>query len=320
MGNELVVFQEAFADKALPSRFNGNRFDKEMRWAAEKTYAQQVFLKNEVLQRCTPESIRSSMLEVAWSGLTLAPSLAHGYLIPYGDTERHVTECTFSPGYRGLAYLAQKGGAIKGLTVNHVYQHDKFRVYMDNNRRIVQHEEAWHLVNRGSLLACYCIAHLASGEDRVEVTPATIIKAAEQQASKRNAKGGMVWRGPFRDQMELKVSIRRCLKLVPADGSGWIQHAHAVSDKFDGIDFGPPPKEAGGGAEVVVNQEQVLQLHAALTDRGLPAADATDWLKHLAGAYGLRQIDDLPAKEFEAAKARLVDRYQRWAKKHGDAQ
>lgn len=317
MGTGLVLFDSAFNDKALPSKFNGARFNKDMRWQAEKEYAFQAMVKNPDLQTVTPDSLKIAMLEVAWSGLTLAPALAHSYLIPWRDNDRGVKEVQFTPGYRGLAWLAQRSGAVKGLTVNHVYEHDKFRVFTDNNRRIVQHEESWHLTNRGALIATYCIAHLASGEDRVEVTPVTILKAAEEAASKRNAKGGMVWRSKFRDQMELKVSIRRCLKLVPADASGWIQHAHAVSDKYDGIDFGPPPQEASGGAEVVVSDEQVLQLHASLTDRGLTAEQATDWLAKLANAYGLRKIEDLPAKSFDEAQQKLIDRFVKWEQKHG---
>ena len=316
MGTELAVLNEALKDKALPSRFNSNRFDKGMRWAAEKTYAAQIFQKNESLQRCTRESIEVAMLEVAWSGLTLAPSLAHAYMIPYKDRDRKVTEVTFNPGYRGLAFLAQKGGAVRGLTVNHVYEHDKFRVFTDNNRRVVQHEENWQVTTRGKLIACYCIAHLASGEDRVEVTPASIIQSAEQAAKSRGEKGGMVWRGPFRDQMELKVSIRRCLKLIPADGEGWLQHAQDVSNKFDGIEFGPPPQEASGAPEIVISQEQALRLHAQLTDRGVASADADTWLTRLANAYGLRRIEDLPARHFDEAQQRMLNRLKLWEEKN----
>lgn len=319
MGTDLVVLNQALSDKALPSRFNGNRFDKAMKWAAEKEYATQVFKRNVSLQKCTPESVRTSMLEVAWSGMSLAPSLGHAYLIPYGDGEGkdRTTECTFAPGYRGMAYMGQKGGAVKGFTTGRVMANDEFRVFLENNRRVVQHKEDWKSLNRGPMIATYCIAHLASGEDRVEVTPATIIKAAEAAAVKKNPKGGYAWKGDFRDQMEIKVAIRRCMKLIPSDPSGWLQHAMEVVDKHDGIDFGPPPQEASGAQEIVISDDQALRLHAALTTRDLSAADADVWLANLAAAFGLRRISDLPAKHFDEAMARLVKRYEQWADKHG---
>lgn len=316
-GTQIQVFNEAFSDKALPSRFNGNRFDKAMKWGAEKEYALQLFKKNPTLLDCTPESIRVAMMEVAWSGMSLAPSLAHAYLIPWKDTERHVIEVAFTPGYRGLAYMAQKGGAVTGIDCARVFEQDRFRVYTENNRRVIEHEENWKVINRGKLIAVWCIAHLASGEDRVEVTPLEIILAAEKAASIRNPKGGAVWRGAFRDQMELKVAIRRCLKLVPADAEGWLERGLAAVDKSDAIDFGPPATEAPPAQSVVINDLQVRELHAALTDRGMASDEASKWLAGLADAYSIRKIDDLPVADFDEAKARLIARFDKAQKARG---
>ena len=109
--------------KSLASKFNSGRFDKSMKWAAERSFAMQAFKKNEQLQRCSMESIQNAMLDVAYSGLTLAPSLAHGYLIPYGNV------CTFSPGYRGLMHMGFKAGTVKSIQVNLAYRQDPtFRV------------------------------------------------------------------------------------------------------------------------------------------------------------------------------------------------
>lgn len=314
MGTEIQVFNEAFSEKGLPQRFNGARFDSNMRWGAEKEYALQLFKKNPSLAYCTPESIRTAMLEVAWSGMSLAPSLAHAYLIPWKDTERNVAEVAFTPGYRGLAYMAQKGGAVTGIDCAHVYEHDKFRVYTANNRRVIEHEENHEVTNRGRLTHVWTVAHLASGEDRVEVTQAAIILAAEKAAVARNPKGGYAWKGAFRDQMELKVSIRRCLKLVPADAHGWLKRGLAAVDKSDAIDFGPPAAETPPAQSVVINDLQVRELHAALTDRGLSSDVASKWLAGLAEAYNLNKIEDLPVASFDEAKQRLIKRHELKAK------
>lgn len=319
MGTALQVYETAFGDKRLPSRFNGNRFDTSMRWQAEKEYALQLIKKNEQLLKATPESIQTSMLEVAWSAMSLAPSLGHAYLIPYYSEHARAQECSFAPGYRGMAYVAQKGGACTGLTCARVMEQDKFRVFTDGNRRIVQHEENWDVINRGKLKAVYVIAHLASGESQVEVCSADIIAKAEAASRKKNPNGGFAWKGDFRDQMEIKVAIRRCLKLVPADGSGWLKRALETSDKHDGIDFSIPDDKAGDPEAqlLIVSDEQVLELHAALTTRGLTGEQADTWLLNLAHAYGLHRIHDLPARHYDEAKARMLARHEEVQRKRG---
>jgi phage RecT family recombinase len=314
-GHDLVVINQAFDDRALPSRFNGNRFDKDMRWAAEKEYAIQVISKSRTLQECTPESIRTSLLEVAWSGMSLAPSMAHAYLIPYEDRANQVVECTFKPGYRGLAYMSMKGGAVTAIQAARVFALDQFRVYTQNNRRIVDHEENHQVSNRGVLTNVWSIAQLASGGEQIEITPADVIEAAKQQAFKAGAKGGMVWRGPFVDQMQLKVSIRRLLKLIPSDPAGWLRHGLEVVSKHDDVDFDKVPPSAPGSQELVVSEDQVLQLHAVLTDRGFSSAKAENWLTNAANAYGCKNIRDLPARHFDDAKVRLVARADKAAER-----
>jgi phage RecT family recombinase len=312
MGTALTVIDQAFDDKALPSRFNGNRFDKGMKWAAEKEYARQIAVKSPMLLKCTPESIRTSMLEVAWSGMSLAPSQAHAYLIPYKVPDLDIVECTFKPGYRGLAWMSMQGGAVTDLNAARVFSHDKFRVYTENNRRIVEHEEDWKVINRGKVIAVWAIAKLASGGERVEVTPWEIIKAAEEAAKRMGGpKGGMAWKGDFRDQMELKVAIRRVLKMVPSDARGWLKHGLEVVDKHEGIDFAKldaPIQSQHGEQQLCISAEQALELHALLTDRGLEAKQATSWLKNAADFYNVQRIEDLPVKYFEDAKQRLADR------------
>lgn len=312
MANELAVIDDlpkVLDDKRLIAKFNGNRFDKAgMRWGAEREYALQVFKANPQLLKCDPDTIKTSLLEVAWSGMSLAPSLAHAYLIPYQDRERNVIECTFKPGYRGLAYMAQKGGAVRGFTLGRVLEHDRFRVYTRDNRKVVEHEENWEVTNRGPLIACYAISLLASGESHVEVTPVSIIKAAEEASMKKNPKGGFAWKGPFRDQMELKVSIRRNLKLVPADPSGWLQHGLEVVDKHDAVDFGKPEPDEGAEQVVCLSEQQILELHAVLTDNGYTSDRANKTLHHMAEFYGVRAMEHVPAAKFEEAKAKLLER------------
>lgn len=312
-GTGIVVLDQALDDRALPSRFNGNRFDKDMRWAAEKEYARQVMVTNPQLQECTPESIRSSMLEVAWSGMSLAPSMGHAYLIPYKDNERRVVECTFKPGYRGLAYAAMQGGAVSDINGARVFSQDKFRVYTENNRRIVDHEENWKVTNRGNVIAVWSICKLPSGGERVEVTPWEIIEAAEAAAKIKNPRGGFAWKGKFRDQMELKVSYRRLLKLVPGDARGWLKHGLEVVDKHDGIEFDKAHPSNPGDQELCLSDDQVLQLEAVMSDHGITGKRASNWLVNMANHYNATEVRNIPARYFEDAKERLTARCRKAA-------
>src|SRR5688572_28390668 len=99
----LTVIEGQLAhDKKLVSTFIANRHDAALKWRSELQYAVRAIQNNEQLRECDPDTIKLALLEVAYSGLSLAPSLGHGYLIPYKRT------CTFSPGYKGILHLCYK--------------------------------------------------------------------------------------------------------------------------------------------------------------------------------------------------------------------
>lgn len=300
----LTEMQELLKDKSLTSQFNAGRHDKLVRYAAEREYAMQIIRGNEDLQKCSLETLRTAMLQVAWSGLSLAPMLGHGYLIPYKPV------ATFSPGYRGLIHLGYKGGMVKSVQAVRVLSRDRFRVYTANNRRIVEHEEAHG--DRGHLVAVYVITQFMNGGEHVQVTDLETILAAEAQSTKKNPKGGMVWRGKFRSEMELKVGIRQAWKYWPVDDAGHLRHAMAVANKFD--DSPEFEKDTDPGVqdqELLINETQVLELHAYLTGAEMPSDKADQWLQLLAEAMGLRTISDLPERRYDEAFSRLKDRLRR---------
>lgn len=298
-------FESALTGKKLVAKFNQTRFDKEMRWAIEREYALRLLRGNEPLRRCDPTSVQVAMMEVADSALSLAPHTGHAYLIPWEG------QCVFTPGYRGLGYLSQHGGAVTSINSAHVYARDRFAVGVRNNRRFVEHEENWQVTDRGALLAVYTIATLASGEERIDVTPQRVLAAAQKAATARNAKGGMAWRGDFRDQMELKVSIRRCLKMVPLDGAGWVAHALHVANKHDNVDFDVIKDDAPPDGELCVTEDDVQRIHAWLTDRNLPASK---WMGGMAEAFGVRDLNNLPASRLPELWSRMEARYEQMSR------
>jgi phage RecT family recombinase len=309
MEKALTRFDNALADRRIVSQFNASRFDRDLKWSAEKQYAIAAIRSNEALQRADPESLRMALLDVAFSGLSLAPMKGHGYLIPYEG------QVKFSPGYRGLLHLVHRAKTIKSVQPGVVHLNDKFRVYTRDNVRIVDHELA--MKNRGPATHVYVIAHFTNGGQHVEVMDQSELKACEEAATKRNAKGGAVWRSGFRDQMEIKACMRRAWKWWPQDAEGEIEHAMTVVNKADPVDFSAAPDPEPGRkteAEICLSDTQVLELHAFLTDREVQ--DPDKWLANLANALGAKTLSLIPARRFDEAKQRLKDRYEVWREKH----
>jgi len=285
--------------KSLASRFTSGRFDKSMKWAAERQFAEQAMIKNTKLLECTPESIAGAMLDCAYSGLTLSPVLAHGYLIPYGKI------CSFHPGYRGLMQMAFKAGTVKSAQVNLVHQNDPtFRIWTDERGRHLQHEENQR-GNAGEVTHAYVICNLmAGGPPIIEVMGRADLNRAYAASQKRNKAGGAVWK-IWPEEMMKKCVIRRAAKFWPKDDGGVIQHMMEVSDRHDFVDFAPDPDEAPSEAELCMSTDMYTELSDLLVNRGIEPTVAPEWLRRWAQSKGYASLDDTPARLFDECKESL---------------
>lgn len=303
--NVPVVYEEALKDRKLVSQFSRGRYDKDMTVAAERQFALQILQKNDQLLQCSPDSVATALLDASYSGLSLSPSLAHAYLIPYGNL------CSFAPGYRGLMHLAYRAGTIKSVQVNLVYDKDpEFHVWTDERGRHIRHEE--NRGDRGAVSHAYCIAFpMAGGPPIIEVMNRGQLEAVEKAATSRR-KGGMVWRGPFRDEMCKKAVIRRASKFWPKDGGGALQHMMEVSDRYDSIDFPGTPDESEIDQEVCISLDQIADLDGKLIDAGVPATMSGQWMQRYAERLGYSQIEHVPERLYEKAKTELIDHAKAW--------
>ena len=301
MTNLPAPIVEALANRSIASKFNHGRFDRDMKWSAERQFAEQSLIKNPELLKCTTGSIQQALLDVSYSGLSLAPSLAHGYLIPYKSY------CSFHPGYRGLLHLAYRAGTVKSVQSNVVYDKDQeFMVWTDEKGRHIRHIENQR-GKRGDISHSYCIANLtAGGPPLIEVLNRDQLRDIEAAASKRNPKGGMVWRGPFRDEMCRKAVIRRASKTWPKDDGGILQHMMQVSDQHDGVNFDVATDEDPPEQEICCSLDEVTQLNDVLVDNGITPDVASDWLRRYALAKGYSSIENMPVRLFDEAKRALT--------------
>lgn len=77
---------------------------------------------NDYLAKCTPQSIWGAAIASGLMGLSLSPSIAHGYIVPYGK------EAKFMPSYKGLKQLALDTGKYKYIRETPIYA-DEFEGY-----------------------------------------------------------------------------------------------------------------------------------------------------------------------------------------------
>lgn len=70
-------------------------------------------------------SVRDAVHHMAQLGLEPGP-LGHCYLLPFRDTRKQATLCTFILGYRGMIELAWRSGLIQSIQARVVYEGDIF--------------------------------------------------------------------------------------------------------------------------------------------------------------------------------------------------
>lgn len=302
--SELIVLNN---ERSLAGQFRARRADNDLDFRLEKQYLAAHVARNPDVAECTPDSIAESMLEGAGLGLSWHPQKGHLYPIPYnfklpdGSREKRLT---VTVGYRGLIHQVMRAATIKSVQCNVVCEGDPvFKVWTDETGSHFRHEPSRK--GRGKTTHAYCLAQFTNGGHHFEVMDAAELAACEKAAKARNANGGMVWRGPFRSQMEIKSVIRRAWKFWPQDAEGVLERTMEAVDRMEPMDFGQEP-------EVTITDNEVNELHALLTDNGMPPDTADKWLDRVASVNGLAQIRDLPASAIDKVKADLRGYLHAW--------
>ncbi len=281
----MTEYKETLDNRSLIARFNAGRpKDKILKWAAQRSFALQLIQGSEKLRECTPESIHNCMLDVAFTGLTLAPSQALLYLIPYGG------KATLSIGYRGMEQLAYRTGVVNSIQAALVCENDPvFSVGTAATSRYVMHEEA--RTNRGEVTHAYCIAGFANGKQHVEVMDREDLDAVEEAATKirkpGGKPGGRVWKSRFKPEMQKKAVIRRAWKHWPQDTEGQLQKAMEILDVIEPVTF-------EGEAVRVISTRQMNQLTDICAEQNI----STDTVCR---AFGVASLALIPEKNFDEA-------------------
>lgn len=192
----LLRRQEQAIAAALPRHITPERFARVALTALRSTPK---------LDQCTPTSFLGALMTAAQLGLEPNTPLGHAYLIPFRNTEKRTTECTFILGYKGIIDLARRNGvAVNARTV---YEGDEFECDYGLAETIV-HKPT--LGDRGPVIAYYGVARWDGGHMVDMATPVDI--EARKARSKAASKGP--WVSDY-DAMARKTVVRMMAPYLP---------------------------------------------------------------------------------------------------------
>lgn len=211
MSNEIIKLERAtFA----PIKDNFIKLIDEDTFNKECSFALQHLSKNSYLQKATPNSLLTSVLNIAQVGLTLNPVMKLAYLVP--RFVNGAVECCLEPSYQGLCKLLTDSGSVNNVYAHLIYENDVFEQILGTENTIVHKPK---LGNRGTIIGVYAVAVLANGSKQCEVMDVTEVNeirdSSESYKSFKNGKTkSCIWNDWF-EEMARKTVIKRLVKYLP---------------------------------------------------------------------------------------------------------
>ena len=170
----------------------------------EAMFALQTVAKSDFLQKCSTESLRNSVINVAAVGLTINPAMKLAYLVP-----RKGVAC-LDISYIGLVKIATDSGGVLAVAAVLVRANDRFSYNGPFEAPTHVFDPFESEEKRGNIIGVYTIAKLASGVTQIDAISREEI---DKIRSMSQAKSGP-WFDWF-EEMVKKASIKRASKLWP---------------------------------------------------------------------------------------------------------
>lgn len=168
--------------------------------------------KEPKLLNCTPESLTASLL--ACVHLDLIPNTPEGlaYIIPYKNNRLGRYEAQFQIGYKGLAQLAYRSGAISAINAELVFPEDTFDV--DLGMRTINHRPDLTIdrTNYSKAVAVYAVATLPNGDRVFDVLSPSEIEKIRKTV--KFVSTDSPWKN-WEESMVKKTAIKRLTKILP---------------------------------------------------------------------------------------------------------
>lgn len=195
------------------------------KWNRELVFAIQSIRANKVLQNCSQESIKNSVINIASIGISLNPALALAYLVPRGGA------CVLDISFRGLVKIATDSGSIIDIDATVVREKDFFEYEMGLEPRLVH--RPYLEGDPGKPLFVYSIAILHNRMKKFLVMNKIDIEKVKS-TSKARSGPWTEWEG----EMWKKTVVKRMYKLLPQTDR--MSQAVSVINEHEGLDKSAP--------------------------------------------------------------------------------
>lgn len=217
MSNEIAIITPKTFEK-IEGRMQQAGFSIET-VKREISFAVQAINKSAQLQKCSPESLMQSVLNISNIGLTLNPAAKEAYLIPRWNNLSKSMEAVLEPGYVGLVKLLTDAGSVKSMLCQLVYEKDVFTVDLANNMQPVKHNPELSRTLRGEIKGAYALGTLIDGTRQVEYMSLEEINDIRERSETYKAFmeqkiKSCTWVTDF-GEMARKTVIKRIYKYLP---------------------------------------------------------------------------------------------------------
>lgn len=224
----------ALYDKKIKDRFLDVVDEKT--YNREIIFAKQVFDNNSLLQKCSPESIRNAIVNVALIGTSLNPALQEAYLVPRGG------RACLDMSYKGLIGIACSMGNVKSMTAQVVYEWDSFEYDQGTNPYIhykmclnppvdtevlaKDPKKIWDHV-----VCAYSTATLLDGSVDFVIMPKYKIWKIYQSSQAKNGGPWLSWP----EEMMRKTVVKYHAKTLPKQANERLATAVSILNEHEGL-------------------------------------------------------------------------------------
>ena len=295
-----AVVQRAVTGARRPFEKISGQEGRLVNWEKESMFALQALVRNTLLQKCEPHSIRDAVINIASIGLSLNPALKHCALIPRYNNQLKLYECHCDPMYQGLIAIATDGGAVISIradVVREMDREDRRFWYRSGSDPHLHHEPDPFMKekDRGEVIGAYAIAEITGSK-----FPHITFMSIEEIENVRDK--SELWKkhkkGPWKDwfvEMAKKTVIKRAQKTWPK-GTGRLERAVQLAHIADGY----TEKDAAIDVEPVelISEDEAKELRAG-------ARKAHLRVERIYKAFNIDKMEELPKKDLSQCRRRV---------------
>lgn len=213
MENQIAVIDRTKQILAPAEKAFKNANPYELSFAQEFGFAVMAIQNNPYLLNCTPDSIKSAVVSVALTGISLNPALKYAYLVP--RKSKGELKCILDISYMGMIKILTDAGAVKYVDADVVHEEDNF-TYSKGTEPKLDHKYEL-MKDRGPMIGAYAIAYFRDGGYQFELMRKDEIEKVRNTSESWKAEKTRQY-SPWEtwtDEMWKKTVLKRLFKILP---------------------------------------------------------------------------------------------------------